>query len=103
MKRRLKYCTPSEIQSHLSNQKKSGLPVEAYCSRAKVSVSTFWNWRKKFRTDSKPSSSFPFLHLPAMPAIDTSMVEIHFSNKTLLKVPSGFDEGSLRTLIALLR
>jgi len=103
MKRRLKYHTPVEIQNHLSKQRKSGLAVDAYCAKAKVAVSTFWNWRKKYRAGYTLPSPVPFIRLPTASASDTPLFEIQFANNTRLKVLSGFSADSLRMLISVLR
>jgi hypothetical protein len=103
MKRRIKFHTAHEIQTHLSNQKKSGLSIDAYCSRANVAVSTFCNWRKKYRFQSIQPSQVPFLQIPAASSTDRALFEVQFANKTVLKVPSGFSEDTLKTLITLLQ
>jgi hypothetical protein len=103
MKRHLKHHTPTEIQNHLSKQPKSGLTVYAYCSRAKVAVSTFLNWRKKYRMVYTSKSPVPFIRLPTVATSDAPLFEIVFANTTRLKVSSGFDQDTLKTLIAALR
>jgi transposase len=103
MKRRLKYHTPTEIQKHLSEQRNSGQSVDTYCAKAKVAVSTFWNWRKKYRDSYQSPAAVPFLRLPTASASGTPLFEIVFANTTRLKVSSGFDPDTLKTLIAALR
>jgi hypothetical protein len=99
MKRHLQ----EEIREHLSNYKKSGLTVDAYCSKANIAVSTFWNWHRKYRSGFPAKSAIPFLRLPTAHLSGASQFEIVFANNTRLKVPSGFDPDSLKTLIAVLR
>ncbi|MBN1806075.1 MAG: hypothetical protein JW837_12570 [Sedimentisphaerales bacterium] len=103
MKRRIHFHTPEEIRTHLSNHQKSGQPVEAYCSKANISASTFWNWRKKYRPEIPAKSAVSFLRLPTAPVSGSSLFEIIFANNTRLKVPCGFDPDSLKVLNAVLR
>jgi hypothetical protein len=103
MKRRVRFHTPEEIQNHLSNQKKSGLTVSAYCTRATIAISTFWNWRKRYPSVHPEQTPVNFYRLPATTVSPMPMFEIHFANNTQLKVPSGFDTDSLKTLISALR
>ncbi|MBN2036368.1 MAG: hypothetical protein JW768_06460 [Chitinispirillaceae bacterium] len=103
MKGRIQFHTPEEIRAHLSNYKKSGLTVAEYCSRAKIAASTFWNWRKKYRSEIPGKSAVSFFRLPTAPVHGSSLFEIVFANNTRLKVPSVFDPDSLKALIAVLR
>ena len=103
MKRRIQFYTPEEIRTHLSSHRKSGLTVTAYCAKANVSASTFWNWRKKYRSEIPAKSAVSFLRLPTAPMSGSSLFEIVFANNTRLKVPFDFNPDTLKALIAVLR
>ena len=103
MKRRKQFHTPEEIRAHLSNHKRSGLTVDAYCTKANIATSTFWNWRKKYRPDITALPKVPFLRLPVAPAPGTSVFEVILPNNIHIKVPSGFDRKTLEALIAVVR
>lgn len=103
MKRRSRFHTPEEIQKHLSSQKNGGLSVGAYCTRANIAMSTFWNWRKRYPLKHPEPTLVNFYRLPATTVSPMPMFEIHFANNTRLKVPCGFDSDSLKTLISVLR
>lgn len=105
MKRRKRFHTPSEIQEHLSRQKASSLSVDEYCAQEKVAVSTFWNWRKRYKGTTSTSSSVPvpFVRLGTSPFVPAQGFEVVFDNKVLVRVPSRFDEASLRSLVSIVR
>jgi hypothetical protein len=104
MKRTLRFHSPAEIREHLSRQQSSNLSVENYCTQAKVSPSTFWNWRKKYGGITLPSSPVPFVRVPLpLATLPSIPYEIVFENRITLKVPVRYDRESLQSLISILR
>ena len=103
MKRSVRFHSPSEIREHLSRQQSSNLSVENYCTQAKVSPSTFWNWRKKYQPVAPISPLAPFIRIPTQTSsVATPVYEIVFENKTTLKVPIQFDKETLQSLVSIL-
>ena len=45
--RSVRFRSKSEIASHLSQQRKSGLSIADYCNQHAIPVSTFFNWQKR--------------------------------------------------------
>ena len=102
MKRQLQFHSPSEILAYLDKQKSSGLSVEGYCTQEGLSVSTFWNWRKRYSPTSKSTIPVSFARLD-IPHIPLQCFEVVFDNKVLVRVPARFEVESLRMLILTLR
>jgi hypothetical protein len=103
MKRQLQFHSPSEILEYLDKQKTSGLSVERFCTQEGLSVSTFWNWRKRYSATSKATAPVSFARLDIAPHSPLQCFEVVFDNKVLVRVPARFEVESLRMLISTLQ
>lgn len=83
----------------LDRQAGSGLTVAAFCRQEQVSPASFFAWRKKVARGEKPRFVPVMLSAPASAA----SFEIRLKGGTVVTVPSGFDEASLRRLLQVAR
>jgi transposase-like protein len=82
----------------IQQQQRSGLPVAAFCRRARVPQSSFFAWRRKLRDEA----SFAEVKLSAEPVAEVSGVELHLPGRRRVVVQPGFDRPTLLDLLAVL-
>jgi hypothetical protein len=90
----------ASIEKYLKAQPQSGLTVEQYCKKHHIAVSTFWNWRKKFREISDRQTSAQFVKLLPVQLATTPAIELRTSTFTI-SIPFGSDESSLRSILTI--
>lgn len=81
---------------------KSGLSVAAFCARHGLAPASFSAWRKTLQR--RAANTVPFVPVQVVAdAAPPRPLEIVLPDGCLVRVPLGFDAGSLRQLLALLR
>lgn len=98
--RRVRFRSKSEIASHLSNQKKSGVPIAEYCNQHNIPVSTFFNWQKRGNANRKDivDSSFARVRLSGSVCFQYEI----FSHDITVRVPVGVEPSTLRNILTVL-
>lgn len=43
------FRSSATIQKYLKAQRESGLTAERFCKRRHLAISTFWNWKRRFK------------------------------------------------------
>jgi len=96
-----------DAAKHLSAQARSGLGVAAYCRRAGIPESSFYNWRqreRKARGANGPSvaqQGASFVELTGRAGV-AGGYRVSFRSGAVLEVPSGFRRDELHELIGIL-
>lgn len=97
--RSIRFRSKTEIASHLSQQRQSGLTVAEYCNQHSIPVSTFFNWQKRNGIKSRKPPSFARLTLSAP---ETLHYEVQGKDITI-RVPLSAEESVLQRVISILR
>jgi transposase len=88
----------------ISEHKQSGLTVKAFCQKLGVSEALFYSWRKRVVAEDQPAR-FALVATngvaPSAPVL--SPLQLVLTGGERLEIPSGTDEATLRTVLALLR
>ncbi len=84
-------------RSRLCRFRSSGISVTRFCQREKVSVPSFYQWRKRLALEPE-QKALPLLMPVHVTHTQTAAVEVHLPNGTRVCVPSG-DTQSLRVAI----
>jgi hypothetical protein len=94
------------MRQHRENQRASGLTIEAYCKREKISPSSWWYWRKRLiaqRSSSTPTAVAPVSFLRLSPQIaETAKLEIALPNGARITTVPSCDPDALRRTIRML-
>ena len=99
----------------VDEQRASGLSVDAFCKRRGLATSTFFNWRRRFKSEptsavAQASADATFVELEAPPASPitkadastpstTSPIELVLSNGLVVRVRHGFDPRLLQQVV----
>ena len=98
--RRVRFRRKSEIASHLSEQKESGLPIAEYCNQHGIPVSTFFSWQKRSKVGIKevvkPSLARVTVSGPASQQYEIACHDI------TVRVPVGVEPTTLRSIVTVL-
>jgi transposase len=87
-------------RQRLERWQRSGLSARAFCARERLRESAFYFWRRTLRDrDAHASPAFVPVTLTAAPA---PPVEVVLAGGQVLRVPTGFDPATLRSLLAAL-
>ena len=76
----------SEWQQRLRRFEKSGLTVARFCVRERVSVPTFWYWRRKCAGMSLTSRAVPAVFSP-VEVVGGGTVMLRFATGAVMEVP----------------
>jgi transposase len=97
----------------LSEQRRSGLTIAAFCLDRQLAVSAFHYWKRELRTrDAERRSMRPAARfLPvvvadaptASPTHSASLLELALPGGEVLRVPAGFDSTTLARVLTVLR
>jgi transposase-like protein len=97
-------------------QQESGLTVKDFCSNEGIAHSTFYYWRKKFRNSRGANNFIPLVVKPSQTIshsnathslsegsvpVDNFLLELVYSNGTILRIKKDIDLSHLRELISL--
>ena len=104
---------PSKEQfwrAHVTRWQASGLTVRVYCARHRLTEPSFYAWRRTLgqRPDDVPAAvtapAVTFVPLRVQPATadNAAPLEVVLGNGRRLRVPAGFDAGTLRAVIEVL-
>jgi Transposase len=89
-------------RERLAEQERSGLSVRAFCESQGVSPESFYAWRKRLR--KQEPVRFALVDQPARPSAWAEVaLELVLANGDRLRISSGVDEGTLRTVLKALR
>lgn len=82
----------------------SGLSVRAFCARRGLSQQSFYAWRRELqRRDSEKPLFVPVrLQVNELSAPVGHALEVFLASGRSIRVPPGFDAGTLRQLLAVL-
>lgn len=93
----------SEWRAIMADYKDSGQTQEVYCRERGISLSPFYNWRKKLRR-AVPGRTADFIEIkPKVVSSGGRTYEIVFSGGTSLKVGGGYDASEVRELVEMLK
>jgi len=98
--RSVRFRSKTEIASHLSQQKRSGLSVSEYCNQQSIPVSTFFNWQKRCNVRKKEESTPSFAHV-TLSEHGSLQYEI-VGGEITVRVPAGVEEAPLRSIVTVL-
>jgi transposase len=89
----------------LTHWQRSGLSVADYCRRYRMSAARFYAWRRELArrddtTTRAAATAATFLPVQVL-ADRTPAIEIVLANDRVVRVPAGFDERTLRHVLAL--
>ena len=90
----------ASIEKYLKTQPLSGLTVERFCKKHHIAVSTFWNWRKKFRNIPEEQTPAQFVKLMPLPVTTTPAIELR-TGSFMITIPFGSDESSFRSILTI--
>jgi len=86
----------------VARQRRSGLPVAAFCRRHKVSPAAFYGWRRRLAGEtSGKSREVSFVPLPLDQAVPPRAAEfsLQLPNGVQVTIPGNFDEAALERLL----
>lgn len=88
----------------IARQKPSGQSIQEFCHSEGVSSPAFYSWRKRLRSaNGKPRSQFlPVQVLTEAAESAPGRIEIVLDGGKRVRVEPGFDEQSLRSVLAVL-
>ncbi len=96
-------------RGHVERYLRGGLSRREYCQRYQLTLSTFDYWRRRLRSEgasaASPSSravEVIRVDLEAASAICSEPLEVVVGNGRLVRVPMGFDAGTLERLLVVL-
>ena len=85
-------------RSVISQQKRSGLSIAAFCRKAGISERSFYSWRRRLVAQSGQAPAPQFVPISISPAAQADF-EIRLPGGVSVVASSGFDESSLRRLL----
>jgi transposase-like protein len=87
----------------VDRQEESGLSVLAFCRQEKLSAHTLYNWRRRFAR--RPRVKFAMVEVPpeARSGNATAGLELVLPDGELLRMFTGVDAKTLRTVLTVLR
>ena len=103
LQRRRRFRSSDEVHEIVSSYEASGLSQAAFARSHGISPSSLSHWiHRRCRTRRHDSAGDTALvPVRVVPGARPSLAyEIRFSNDRVVRVPSGFDEGELRRLLA---
>lgn len=97
-------------RDHLTRWQASGLSVRAFCARHRLSLPAFYAWRRTLAqragtapvAPQQPAVTFVPLHITPATVSNSPTLEVVLANGRCLRVPTGFDTATLRSLLTLL-
>jgi transposase len=98
-------------RENLRQQERSGLSIRDYCRREGLKETAFYRWRSKLAcrekeaTTSRPAPEqvrFLPVRITAEASAEDGGVELHLGQSRRIKVYPGFDQQTLREVLAVL-
>jgi hypothetical protein len=94
-------------RSVLRRQAASGASASRFCTRERLSLATFYAWRRRLRSGDDGPSAFPSATSPSalLPvrlvpdATSPGCLEVLWPSGIVLRVPPGSDEATLRRVV----
>ena len=82
----------------------SGLSVQAFCARHDLASARFYHWRRVLerRAAEQPAAFVPVQVVADAPPAQGSALELVLADGRIVRVAPGFDEATLRRLLAVL-
>lgn len=87
------------IEKYLTAQRESGLTVECFCKRHHIALSTFWNWRKRFKATPDKQSAARFVKIVPVPVTSSTAIEIR-TGPFAITISAGCDPELLRNILS---
>jgi transposase-like protein len=84
----------------IGRQERSGLSVKAFCRQEELCAHSLYLWRR--RLNQRQAESFAVLEVKPDPS-ECVALEVTLANGDRVRIPSGVDGGTLRSVIAALR
>lgn len=82
----------------------SGLSVSAFCARHRLPTARFYAWRRRLQRRTAEQPPFlPVQVVPDTPASARGTLEVVLADRSVVRIPPGFDPATLRQLLAVLR
>lgn len=81
---------------------RSGLSQGEFCKRRKLSTETFGWWRWRLGKGAPPAETPEFVEVAVVGAAGCRPVTIEFAGAVVVRVERGFDEETLRRVVAVL-
>ncbi len=88
-------------QNVIEQQAVSGRPVSVFCLERGLTEQSFYSWRK--RLGQPAPVSFALVTSPGSGGSVGAHLELELGAGQRLRIPSGVDAGTLRTVLAVLR
>jgi hypothetical protein len=87
----------------LGEWRASGLSVRAFCDRRGLAIPTFYAWRRTLERRVAEAPAFVAVQVVADAApVPASALEVVLADGRAVRVAPGFDEATLRRLLAVL-
>ena len=81
----------------------SGLSARDFCERHRLTLSSFYAWRRTLQQRDAAAGAFVPVHVvPDAPAVGASALEVVLAGGRRLRVAPGFDPATLRQLLTVL-
>ena len=93
------YATADAWRQRIAEQERSGLPVKQFCKGCGVTAWSFYHWRKRLQA----SEPVRFALVERQETAATSDLEVVFATGERLRIRSGVDSATLRTVLRALR
>ena len=96
--------TETQWREHVARWKSSGLSLKEYAATAGLNGITMRTWARKFESEASSMSNgragFVEVRAPGVSPVNERL-ELVLRNGVVVRVPTAFDAGALRQLIAL--
>jgi len=87
------------VEKYLTAQRESGLTVEHFCKRHHIALSTFWNWRKRFKAKPDKQPAARFVRILPVPVAPSPEIEIR-TGPFAITISAGCDPQLLRNVLS---
>ena len=94
---------PTHVRQHFLSQSRSGLNIRQYCAKHSISVGTYYQWRKRYRSQpiAAQGNQLSFADLGVL-AHSGSVCDIRFPSGTTVSVHRGISHDELAVILDLL-
>jgi hypothetical protein len=94
--------TRQRWQLRLEHFRHSGLTVADFCDRERISVASFYAWKRRLATDPAPEPAPRFVPVRVVTPPASAPVELLLPSGFVLRLAPGVDLAWLRQLLGLL-
>jgi len=93
-----KRITHSAINKIIESQKNSGLSIDSYCKKHKISKSTFWYWRKRHSRKSQQKQGSSFIKILPVAIEQHSTIEVKIGSAVIC-IKEGCSETTVKMVL----